>query len=956
MNRRDFLKAVGVVSGGAVVAGCEPKKGTYKAIAPLFPLPEGRAPGEPYYIRTTCTECPAGCGVTVRVIDGVPIKLEGTPGHPVNDGSLCVRGQAGITRLYNPRRIQKPMRRKGADGWEEIEWEQAYGDIIAAVKRSRQEGKKNLYLSGRTSGMLGRLIDEFCQKTGFERLPEYEVFDYATLRRANELVFSIREVPSYNIAASDFLLTIGADVLQTFGSPVSQQKQIARAKRENGLKWVHAEPHVSLEGLQAHRRVALKPGSEPHLLSYLLAAYGKSVPGAPAADAPSVSRATGVSEDVLRDLAQQLRAAARPLVIAGGVSLAGENGLATAVLCAQLQSAGGMLTRLDFSRSLEMGRVGTLKDLQALSERLEKGQGGVLFIARTDPAGTAPEAMRFAEKMEKASYRVAFADAISATTEKCDLVLPLSHALESAGDEVPRKGLRGLVQPVIEKQLHDTKTEGDILLDLLDEMTAEREFRSFAAFLKQQWREAYGPGYEPQFSETGYREASAKPALPAARPVPPEVLKTAALPEGPTLVLTPSVRYFDGRSRNLKLLNEIPDPLTTITYGEWVSVSEEDARDLKLRDGDELEIAADSWTRVLPAKIQKHLPSGVMMVDRGVAGACPTKVDPATGGEIVWLTGVRVRRTGGAVKLPVMSGSPSQHGRGIIPDPVHLKKKGDGHDGDHEKGHGEGHHNLTLYPEQEYKDYRWAMAIDLDACNACGACVAACYVENNIGMTGRDQHLRGREMSWIRIEPFYDREDGADFLPMLCQQCDAAPCEAVCPVFATYHNPEGLNAQIYNRCVGTRYCANNCPYKVRRFNWFDYRPRRDPQLRQPHGDFTDSIEMPMDWVSNPLVSLRKRGVMEKCTFCVQRIREARDHAKDKGRKIEEGEVIPACAQTCPSEAIIFGNSLDPDSRVAKIIHQGTHRVFEELGTRPAVHYVNGPIPDAHFKDSERGEA
>jgi len=248
------------------------------------------------------------------------------------------------------------------------------------------------------------------------------------------------------------------------------------------------------------------------------------------------------------------------------------------------------------------------------------------------------------------------------------------------------------------------------------------------------------------------------------------------------------------------------------------------------------------------------------------------------------------------------------------------------------------------------------MAIDLDACTACGACVAACYVENNVAMTGRDQHLRGREMSWIRIEPFYDREDGADFLPMLCQQCDAAPCEAVCPVFATYHNPEGLNAQIYNRCVGTRYCANNCPYKVRRFNWFDYRPRRDTQLRQPHGDLTDSIELPLDRVSNPLVSLRKRGVMEKCTFCVQRIREARDRAKDRGRKIADGEMVPACAQTCPSEAIVFGNSLDPESRVSKIIQQGTHRVFEELGTRPAVHYVNGPIPDARLKNSDRGEA
>jgi len=957
MNRRDFLKAVGAATGGAVVAGCEPKKGTYKAISPLFPLPEGRIPGEPYYIRTTCTECPAACGVSVRMIDGVPLKLEGTPGHPVNDGSLCIRGQAAITRLYNPRRIRKPMRRKSTGAWEEIDWDQAYGAIIEAVNRARQEGRKNLYLSGRTAGSLGRLIDEFCRKAGFERLPEYEVFDYAALRQANRLVFGIGEVPFYDIAGCDFLLTIGADVLQTFGSPVSQQRQIARARRENGLTWVHAEPHVSLEGLQAQKRLVVRPGSEPHLLSFLLAAYGKSIPGAPPSGAAAVSRATGLDEGSLLELAEQLRKASRPLVIAGGVSLGGENGLATAVLCAQLQAAGGMTARLDFGRSLDMGRVGTLKDLQALANRLERGEAGVLFVTRTDPAGTAPDTMRFAERMEKASFRVALADAISATSEKCDLVLPLSHSLESAGDAVPHRGLRGLVQPVAEKLLHDTKTEGDILLDLLDEMTADREFRSYAAYLKEQWRAEFGPGYEPQFSATGYLvRTAARQASPAPKPVPAQALKTTAMPEDPVLALVPSIRYYDGRSRSLKLLNEIPDPLTTITYGEWVSVAQQDAQDLKLQDGDELELAVGTWTRVLPAKIQKRLPPGVMMVDRGVAGACPTRVDPASGGEVAWLTGVRVRKTGGAVRLPVMSGSPSQHGRGIIPDPVHLKEGGNAHGDGHGKEHGEGHHNLSLYPEQEYRDYRWAMAIDLDACTACGACVAACYVENNVAMTGRDQHLRGREMSWIRIEPFYDREDGADFLPMLCQQCDAAPCEAVCPVFATYHNPEGLNAQIYNRCVGTRYCANNCPYKVRRFNWFDYRPRRDPQLRQPHGDLTDSIELPLDRVSNPLVSLRKRGVMEKCTFCVQRIREARDRAKDRGRKIKDGEMVPACAQTCPSEAIVFGNSLDPESRVSKIIQQGTHRVFEELGTRPAVHYVNGPIPDARLKNSDRGEA
>jgi len=252
MNRRDFLKAVGAATGGAMVAGCEPKKGTHKAIAPLFPPPEGILPGEPYHLPTTCTECPAGCGITATLIDGVPIKLEGTPGHPVNDGALCARGQASLSRLYNPRRIGKPLRKDGS-GWKEIDWDEAYDAISRAVRKGNANGRKSYYLSGRTTGTLSALIDDFAKQSGVARLPEYEVYDYAAIRRANELVFGRTEVPSYRIEDCDLLITVGADILQTFGSPVSQQKQLARAKK-NGLKWVHVEPPRGSSSGRAPRR------------------------------------------------------------------------------------------------------------------------------------------------------------------------------------------------------------------------------------------------------------------------------------------------------------------------------------------------------------------------------------------------------------------------------------------------------------------------------------------------------------------------------------------------------------------------------------------------------------------------------------------------------------------------------------------------------------------------------
>jgi molybdopterin-containing oxidoreductase family iron-sulfur binding subunit len=218
------------------------------------------------------------------------------------------------------------------------------------------------------------------------------------------------------------------------------------------------------------------------------------------------------------------------------------------------------------------------------------------------------------------------------------------------------------------------------------------------------------------------------------------------------------------------------------------------------------------------------------------------------------------------------------------------------------------------------------MAIDVDRCIGCGACVAACYVENSVPVTSAVDHLRGREMSWLRIEPFYDAGGAVEFLPMLCQHCHYAPCEPVCPVYAAYHNPEGLNVQVYNRCIGTRYCSHNCPYKVRRFNWW-----------------THEREAPLDQLRNPDLSVRTKGMMEKCTFCVQRIRAAKDHARDEGRRVRDGEVVTACAQSCPTRAIVFGDLADPSSRAAGLVGaKGSWRVFEQLGTEPSVRYLRRP--------------
>ena len=342
----------------------------------------------------------------------------------------------------------------------------------------------------------------------------------------------------------------------------------------------------------------------------------------------------------------------------------------------------------------------------------------------------------------------------------------------------------------------------------------------------------------------------------------------------------------------------------------------------------------------MPGQPKGIIGVGLDIVAANHAGSLRLPTDSATGDLVCVLPGVTLRTTGTRIDLPILSGSMDASGRGILPGDTPHHGPGHGTDQGTDASDSQTHAAAAALPGKEkyadppasmykphpHKDYRWAMAIDLEKCIGCSACVAACYIENNIAITGPDEHLLGREMSWIRVQP-YEHHGRIEFIPMLCQHCDYAPCEAVCPIFATYHNPEGLNAQVYNRCVGTRYCANNCPYKVRRFNWFSH-PRQEP----------------LDLLLNPDVSVRPKGVMEKCTFCIQRIREAKDVAKDEGRKVRDGEVVPACAQSCPTRAIVFGNLLDPSSEVYALIHsKRAYRILEELGTGPAVYYLHEDV-------------
>ncbi len=926
MDRRDFLKMIGVASGTGVLAGCNLDRNTEKLIPYLVPPEDSVIPGDATYVASTCTECPAACGMSVTVKEGRATKLDGLASHPVGAGALCIRGQASLWRLYDPDRIREPLVR-GADGeLAPATWQQAYAAVVQAL----EPGNNHLFLSGRTTGTMSGLVDRFCRTLGVTRLPEFELYSHAAIREANRQLFGRPVLPAYNIEKADFMLTVGADLLDTFQNPVAFSKQIAaaRADHDSHLNWYHAEPGATLTGFRADHRLALRPGSEGYLIAYLLRELStrrifndrrlesqlSAVPDVSIDDAVS---STGLPREAVEKLLHDFMEARAPLIIAGGISTRHENGLDVARMTALLQYAVKMTGKtVDFKTGPDYSSVGTVADIVDLFTRLEGGNVGVLFVAGTDPVSTLPEPARAIARtrLNRAVLTVGIGGKLTETLSQCDVVLPESNALESWGDAEPRPGIVSVVQPIAEP-LHDTRSRGDILLQLMAEAGKGLSADSYQNYLLETWRRRFGAGapaalvtsgfmtYRPSGGSGSVSLTSGAGAYKAGRPAP-----------GNVLLVSPSPRFYDGRSRDIPLLNEIPDPLTSVTWDPWASVSPATAGEHGLKDGDWIELSDGEWKLELPVMKQPGLTDGVFMVEQGTPGLTGAPVESAgTTGSI--LENLSVRKISQKHKLSWLAGSKTAETKGAIPlehIPHHT------HDTSLRR------EDITFFPVPDYPEYRWALAIDIDRCTGCSACVAACYVENNVPVVGRREHLKGREMSWLAIQPYYNEDDTVDLMPVMCQHCDNAPCEPVCPVFATYHNDEGLNAQVYNRCVGTRYCANNCPYKVRRFNWFD----------------NHNHPPPLDQMFNPDVSRRGKGMMEKCSFCAQRIRKARDVAKDEKRQIGPDEVVPACAQTCPADALVFGNLKDENSRVARMAHsEHSHLALEELGTGPAVYYL-----------------
>ncbi len=906
-----------------------------KAI-PQLAQPEGFTPGRSYDYASTCAGCAAGCGVLVKTRDGRPIKLEGNPEHPVSRGGLCAAGQASILGLYDSLRFRQPLR-----GGKQTSWAAIDRELGARLEALGRDGGAVRFLTGTvTSPTIRAAISGFLERFRDARHVEYDALSCSAILDAHERTHGVRAVPRYRFDRAEVIVSFDADFLGAWISPVeSTAGYMAGRNPEAGRFSWHAqiEPRLSLTGSKADRRFVRKPAEVAALLIELAAQIDKGPAGGDA----------GL-------LAERLRQArGRSLVVCGLQDAAAQEA------CNRInQSLGNYGATLDLDRP-SLQRRGNDHETEELLREAASGRVSALLVWGANPVYDLPGG----EALRAVPLIVSFAERMDETAAAAHYVCPDRHPLESWGDAEPVSGTLSLFQPAIQplgggrplvESLAGWSGSPQSAYEILRASWRERVFprQSVEADFEKFWERAVHDGYavvEPARTAGRSRTAPLRP------PPPVEAASRGAF----DLVLYAKPGMPDGRHAYNPWLQELPDPVTKVTWDNYACLAPAAASRLGVAQGDVVRLEVAGRQLSLPVVVQPGQHEEVVAVALGYGNQGSGRFSKLSrwwlgGGPSVGENGLVGQNA--APMLEFASGVLRYARSGVVVSRTNRK---------HPLACTQEHHSLSVPkhlapasggirpivrevaladlgklpppsrgpelelwpPDHAFPNHRWAMVVDLSACTGCSACVIACQVENNVPVVGKDEVRRNREMHWLRIDRYYSEAAGSVEVahqPMMCQQCEHAPCETVCPVLATVHSEEGLNQQVYNRCVGTRYCANNCPYKARRFNWFEY--AREDKLA--------------NMVLNPDVTVRSRGVMEKCTFCVQRIQEAKIEAKRRGERLRDGEIQTACQQSCPAKAITFGDLNDPKSRVSLLMRaKRRYRVLEEINVRPSVGYL-----------------
>jgi MoCo/4Fe-4S cofactor protein with predicted Tat translocation signal len=1013
-SRRNFVKLMGATLAFAGLSGCVIQPA--EKIVPYVRPNEDMLPGKPRFYATAMSIGGYATGLLAKSYEGRPIKLEGSPEHPGSLGSTHVWAQATLLDMYDPDRSQEVTYRGTPKSWENFT-----GALRSAIEENRADGGAGIRFLTQTVTS-PTLLDQF--KRLATELPNFRWYQYEPINNDNamsgaRMAFGSPVHTVYKFDQAERILSLDADIFSgpnpRYMGEVINGRRLSEERKEMNRLYV-VETTMSLMGAKSDHRLAVKPSQMPEIAKAIAGAVG--VGGTTSTYTENGAWIAAMVKDLLEHRG-------RSVVVAGD----GQPPVVHAIAHAINGALGNVGTTVSYTDPLAISDRPQIDQLRELVTDIDAGKVKMLVILGGNPAYNTPADLRLnGERLNKIALRVHQGLHFDETAEYCHWHVPGKHFLESWSDARGYDGTVSLIQPLIEP-LYDGHNEHELVQLFFRENFDQRDRDIVKAFWQTQSINTSRTSPPPLVAATSERGASHatgsqenqqagaaqnRPAAQTTRPAnnaaAPTASTTAAISfednwrkivhdgvvpnsASPTRTLTANAAFlsqpsgspaasggleisimydpsiYDGRFANNGWLQELPNPLTKITWENVALISPKTAAKLNLNRGNDPEeiSGGERGVAFVNTRGSNMAADIVTLTYQGanVSKGVPVWISPGQPDDVVTIYlgygRTRAGRIGTGIgynAYDVMRSDAMNFGFGevkatgekanIATTQIHFNMEGrdilrvfdvDVFEANPEMGHQPDEYPKTMYQdaakqyqEQYAHNYKWGMTIDLNACVGCNACVVACQAENNIPVVGKEQVERNREMQWLRIDSYYGGDDisnpnGPHFQPVLCMQCEQAPCEVVCPVTATVHSAEGLNDMVYNRCVGTRYCSNNCPYKVRRFNFLLYQDWDTPQYKL---------------MRNPDVTIRSRGVMEKCTYCTQRISNARIEAEKDGRLIEDGEIVTACQAACPTNAFVFGNLNDPNSAVSKMKKDHRdYKLLNELNTQPRTTYLAG---------------
>ncbi len=997
-NRRDFLKLMGFSVAAASLVACE---APIKKAIPFLNKPENLDPSIPNYYASTFFEAGDYASIVVKTREGRPIKIEGNTLSSISKGKTSAKAQASILSLYDGQRYQSFMQSKKAV---------KMADADKTIKEKLKSAQNVRILSSTIiSPSTKAIVKEFKETYESTKHVTYDSLSQYGLTQAHKEGFGVDAVPSYDFSKAKVIVSFGCDFLGTWVSPVEFSGQYAQMRKLNSKEHKNAnmskhfqfEARMSMTGANADIRVPVKPSQEITLLATL---YDK------------VKGTDIKAKDANVELA--LQKAAKELLEAKGESLvvSGSNDVNAQILVAGINDMlGNYGSTIDINTPLNTYQ-GNDKAVEALIEEIKGGGVDAIIFYGVNPVYDHYKGEELKAALSKVGLKISFASQPDETSDLCDFVCPDNHYLESWGDAEPRKGHYSLTQPAITPIFSTRQAQESLLVwagnnkpyydylrsflnkDLFKKQSKYKTFDNFftgilhdgilvttgaAALVVENKDDAKETAEKKEDKEPKKDEKPVKKAGKFDGDADAAAGKLSEYKDGGLEITTyQKLAIGNGANANNPWLQEMPDPITKACWANYASMSPKTAKEKGVSNGDVVKISAGKTSFEVPVLLQPGQADNTIAVAVGYGRKVSGKVGINVGANVFPLTAKQydsasISKTDKIDEVAQTQTHNTIMGRSIIQEASLLDYKDKPNAGrvyphvSSSDGKSRTPYEVTLWKGHQYYNHSWGMAIDLNSCTGCSACTIACQIENNVPVVGKKEVLNRREMHWIRIDRYYSSEESAvsfgdmekeavnpqvTFMPMMCQHCNNAPCETVCPVLATTHSSEGLNQMTYNRCIGTRYCANNCPYKVRRFNWFHY--AEDDRFTDINYVQTSDLGR---MVINPDVTVRSRGIMEKCSMCIQRVQAGKLQAKKEKRHVKDGEIKTACQQVCPTDAITFGDMNDMESQVSKVlgigkeVKKGEHghedetvysmteprayHVLEEINVKPQVSYL-----------------